>query len=62
MALSSTQKAQIAAWYKALQQQMIAEVAKTLTGEGGEAFSDRSAGWRWKNPFVSYPRYRYRPR
>ncbi|MCT4716017.1 ATP-dependent DNA helicase DinG [Enterobacteriaceae bacterium H18W14] len=47
MALSSAQKAQIAAWYKALQQQipdfiprppqrqMIAEVAKTLAGEEG---------------------------
>ncbi|MCA1921977.1 ATP-dependent DNA helicase DinG [Buttiauxella noackiae] len=47
MALSSAQKEQIAAWYKALQQQipdfiprppqrqMIAEVAKTLAGEAG---------------------------
>lgn len=47
MALSSAQKTQIAAWYKALQQQipdfiprppqrqMIAEVAKTLAGEEG---------------------------
>lgn len=47
MALSSAQKAQIAAWYKALQQQipdfiprppqrqMIAEVAKTLAGDEG---------------------------
>ncbi|WP_227317846.1 ATP-dependent DNA helicase DinG [Cedecea davisae] len=47
MALSSAQKAQIGAWYKALQQQipdfiprapqrqMIAEVAKTLAGEEG---------------------------
>jgi len=47
MALSSSQKAQIGAWYKALQQQigdfiprapqrqMIAEVAKTLAGEEG---------------------------
>ena len=47
MALSSAQKTQIAAWYKALQlqipdfiprapqRQMIAEVAKTLAGEEG---------------------------
>ena len=58
MALTAALKAQIAAWYKALQEQipdfiprapqrqMIADVAKTLTGEEGGIWQlKRRPGW-----------------
>jgi hypothetical protein len=72
MALTAALKAQIAAWYKALQEQipdfiprppqrqMIADVAKTLAGEEGDI-------WRLKRrpasgkPVIPDSRHRHRP-
>lgn len=73
MALTAALKAQIAAWYKALQdqipdfiprapqRQMIADVARTLAGEEGRHLAIEAPTWRRENPFLSYSRHRHCP-
>ncbi len=72
MALTAALKAQIAAWYKALQdqipdfiprapqRQMIADVARTLAGKKGDIWllKRRPAS---ENPLLSYSRYCHCP-
>lgn len=74
MALTAALKAQIAAWYKALQeqipdfiprapqQQMIADVAKTLAGEEGRHLAIEAPHRRWENALLFDPRHRHCPR
>ncbi|SUH38542.1 ATP-dependent helicase [Salmonella enterica subsp. enterica] len=73
MALTAALKAQIAAWYKALQdqipdfiprapqRQMIADVARTLAGEEGRHLAIEAPTGVGKNPLLSYSRYRHCP-
>ncbi|STD18638.1 ATP-dependent DNA helicase DinG [Enterobacter asburiae] len=68
MALTAALKAQIGAWYKALQQQipdfiprapqrqMIADVAKTLAGDDGRHLAIEAPDRRRENPVVSHSR------
>lgn len=74
MALTAALKAQIAAWYKALQEQipdfiprppqrqMIADVAKTLAGEEGRHLAIEAPTGVGKNAVISDPGHRHRPR